>query len=329
MNQLSEMDIFKTIKRFPDQETCLKYLEKVRWNNEPTCTKCGKKTKQHSTKIPHRYFCQHCLNNYSVTMGTIFHKTKVPLQKWFMAIFLMNNATKGISARQLSGDIGLPYKTTWSLCMRIRQSMISEPKMLRGILEMDESFVGGKPRHPNNVCAIPERKRELIDMQLNDLKGKGINIAKGKTKPKYCDVNVKRGRGSQKQTPLVGIVQRNGDVVAQVMGSLTFANMKKMVEKHVKKEKSVLITDQYKGYNRLNQIINHIMIDHKKAYSYRNVNTNTIESFWAIVKRGIVGQYHHVSPEYLPLYVIEFVHKYNNRKKKQTARFQKTIRQAT
>jgi hypothetical protein len=113
---------------------------------------------------------------------------------------------------------------------------------------------------------------------------------------------------------VTGIVQRNGDVIAEVMTNLKYPELKKMVEKYVREDESVLITDQYRGYSKMNAIIDHIAIDHQRLYSYRGVNTNSIESFWAIVKRGIIGQYHQVSARHLPNYIAEFVFKYNNRK---------------
>ena len=147
------------------------------------------------------------------------------------------------------------------------------------------------------------------------MKQDGFKIEKGKTPPKKPSVDVKRGRGTDK-IPVVGMVQRDGNVVAQVMQNLTYRNLKQMVEKHVKKDDSVIITDEYRGYSRFSEIIEHVKIDHnKRLYSYKGINTNSIESFWAIVKRGIIGQYHQVSLKYLPDYVQEFVFKYNNRNK--------------
>jgi len=123
----------------------------------------------------------------------------------------------------------------------------------------------------------------------------------------------KRGRGTD-NIPVVGIVERDGNVVAEVMQNLTYANLKEMVQKYVDEDNSVLITDNYKGYNSMKKIIGHIVIDHKEMYSYKGLNSNSIESFWAIIERGIMGQYHSVSPHKLPNYVAEFVYRYNNRR---------------
>jgi hypothetical protein len=138
-------------------------------------------------------------------------------------------------------------------------------------------------------------------------------LKRGRGNPAKSDVNPKRGRGTDK-IPVAGIVERDGNVVAQVMKHTTYRDLKALVNKYVDKEDSVMITDEFKSYNRFSDIIEHIKIDHEKLYSYKGVNTNSIESFWAIVKRGIIGQYHQVSLKYLPNYVAEFVFKYNNRK---------------
>jgi transposase-like protein len=152
-----------------------------------------------------------------------------------------------------------------------------------------------------------------MDEKISALKEDGVKFSRGKGNRSIPDVNPKRGRGSDK-IPVVGIVERNGNVVAEVMKDLTYSNLKEMVKKYVDEDNAVLVTDEYKGYNSMKKIIEHIKIDHSKLYSYRGVNTNSIESFWAIVERGIMGQYHSVSPKMLPNYVAEFVYKYNNRK---------------
>jgi len=186
---------------------------------------------------------------------------------------------------------------------------------LSGILEMDETYIGGKPRKFNDGTTSDVRqawKIPELDEKIQDLKQAGIKLKRGRGNPAKSDVLPKRGRGTSK-IPVVGIVARNGDVIAEVMQKTTYSDLKKLVNKYVEKDESIMITDEYKGYNRFSEIIEHIKIDHQKLYSYKGVNTNSIESFWAIVKRGIIGQYHQVSLKYLPDYVNEFVFKYNNR----------------
>lgn len=165
-----------------------------------------------------------------------------------------------------------------------------------------------------------QQARPKLDKRIKELKKEGVTFKRGKGNPAKIAVKPKRGRGTD-NIPVVGIVQRNGDVVAEVMKHTTYANLKEMVKKYVDEDNAILISDEYKGYDRMNQIIDHISIDHQKFYSYKGVNTNSIESFWAIVKRGITGQYHHVSEQYLPDYIAEFVFKYNNRDEKEGEMF--------
>ncbi|MBN4049689.1 IS1595 family transposase [Bacteroidales bacterium AH-315-N07] len=186
--------------------------------------------------------------------------------------------------------------------------MVVEPRIeLEGILEMDETYVGGKPRKKAPYLLSKAEKRKLRTLS------ESYDIQEGKYKKPYKKELPKRGRGTGK-IPIVGIVERDGNVIAKVMRNLTSINLKDMVKKNVDKEESMVITDSYRGYNKLSRIVEHIKLDHKRYYSYKGINTNTIESFWAIIKRGITGQYHQVSLKYLPDYINEFVFKYNNRK---------------
>ncbi len=182
---------------------------------------------------------------------------------------------------------------------------------LEGVVEMDETYVGGKPRKPNVFGLTREDRKELdtIYEQYEDI----ISPSQNAYKKKYPAEKPKRGRGTTK-TPVAGMVSRDGNVVAKVMSNLSHKELRKMVLDSVNSDAAILITDTYKGYERMDKIIEHIKIDHTKMFSYRGINTNTIESFWAIIKRGIIGQYHHTSIEYLPEYITEFVYKYNNRK---------------
>lgn len=260
-----------------------------------------------------RFHCKNCRRSYSVTTKTKLHDTRLPLKTWLYSFSIVTDAKKGISALQLQRNIGVSYPTAHRMYMKIRDLMYEPVPKLQEIVEMDETFIGGKPRpFPNPDCLKP-KKREQLDTQISELRKQGVLFKTGSRKV-ACAVNVKRGRGTKK-IPVVGIVQRDGDVVAQVMKDLTAQNLKDMVSKHVDTNEAVIVTDSYKGYNKLHTIIEHVKIDHSKMYSYKGVNTNTIESFWAVVERGIMGTYHKVSPKYLPKYVQEFVFKWNNRKK--------------
>lgn len=139
------MNLIQIFKQFPTQESCISHLEKLRWNNKPICPYCQSINTNHLVK-ENRHHCNGCRKSFSVTIGTIFHDTRLPMQKWFLAISLMLNAKKGISSRQLARDLELPVKTAWSMNHRIRKAMKQDDGLLSGIVEMDETYIGGKPR---------------------------------------------------------------------------------------------------------------------------------------------------------------------------------------
>lgn len=141
------MNIVQIYKRFPNHEACIEHLEEARWNGKPRCPYCGS-TRATAVPTERRYHCNSCNTSYSVTVRTIFHKTKADLQKWFLAISLILNAKKGISARQLGRDLGLNKNSAWYMAMRIRKAMATAPErdLLEGVLEMDECDLVGKPR---------------------------------------------------------------------------------------------------------------------------------------------------------------------------------------
>lgn len=306
------MNILQINNRFPDELSAVQYFEGVRWQGKIVCPYCSSKDKSKRNKDM-RFHCKSCRKSYSVTTGTKLHNTRLPLKTWLYSFSIVTDAKKGVSALQLQRNIGVSYPTAHKMYMKIRGLMYEAPNKLQDVVEMDETFIGGKPRKfPNPNCLKP-KQREKLNERVSELKKQGFQFKKG-TRKVACAVDVKRGRGTKK-IPVVGIVQRNGDVVAQVMRSLTAENLSEMVSKHVDLKDTVIVTDSYRGYNKLHQIIEHVKIDHQKMYSYNGVNTNTIESFWAVVERGIMGTYHQVSPKYLPKYVQEFVFKWNNRKK--------------
>jgi transposase-like protein len=307
------MNLIELNNRFPTELHCVKYMEKLRWGKKPRCAYCDS-TRLSNRNKDLRFHCKDCSKTSSVTVNTNLHNTRMPLQRWFYAVAVITDAKKGISALQLQRNIGGHYETVWSMYHKIRELMMEENREideLEGVVEMDETFIGGKPRRMGNSNFKP-KKREKLDKQIKELNEEGFSFApKGKNKGKYA-VNPKRGRGTN-NIPVVGIVQRNGNVVAEVMRTLSYDNLKTMVKKYIDEDDSVLITDSYSGYNSMKQIIDHIKVDHQQFYSYKGVNSNTIESFWAIIERGIMGQYHSVSARKLPNYVAEFVYKYNNR----------------
>jgi transposase-like protein len=276
------MNIVKIYEQFPSNDDCIARIEKVRWGDTPKCPYCNS---NNSTSAPKekRYHCNNCNTSYKVTVRTIFHHTHLPLQKWFLAIAIILNAKKGIAARQLGRDLNVNKDTAWRMAMKIRQAMTQHEQrnLLTGIVEADETYIGGKPRKGNST--------------------------KGNKN--------KRGRRTKK-TPVVGMVERNGRIKAKVFKNkpLTAKNLNVLVRENIDIKNATLFTDEYKGYIGKKKMMPHKTVDHSVWYVDGDIHTNTIESFWALLKRGIVGQYHKVTVYHLPKYIDEFSYRWNNRK---------------
>lgn len=275
------MNIIQIFKKFPTQESCIEYLEQKRWGDTPICSYC-ESTNTYKAKDRLRHHCNSCRKSFSVTIKTIFHDTRLPLQKWFLALCLVLNARKGISSCQLGRDIEVRQPTAWSMMRRIRNAMKDNGGLLTGIVEMDETYIGGKPRKKN--------KSDDDDF----------------TPPK-------RGRGTDKEC-VVGMIERDGKVKTTVQKRVKFTDLKKIVDNNIDVIKSTLLTDDFKGYKPFKKVMPHYSVNHSKGeYSRNGINTNSIESFWAIVKRGMFGQFHWVSKGYLATYLNEFCWKFNNK----------------
>ena len=274
------MNLIQIFKKFPTQESCIEYLEQKRWGDTPICPYC-ESTNTYKAKDRLRHHCNGCRKSFSVTIKTIFHDTRLPLQKWFLAICLVLNARKGISSCQLARDIEVRQPTAWSMLNRIRKAMKDDGDLLTGIIEMDETYIGGKPRRKN--------------------------------KSDDDDFNNPRGRGTKKEC-VVGMIERGGKVKTQQQKKLKFSDLKEIVDNNINTFKSTLLTDDYRGYKPFKRVIPHYSVNHSKGeYSRNGINTNSIESFWAIVKRGMFGQFHWVSKKYLSRYMDEFFWRFNNR----------------
>jgi len=278
------MDVIEVFKRFPQQEDCIAYLENVRWSDVPKCPYCGS-TKSTPLPTERRHHCNNCNTSYSVTVGTIFHQTHLPLQKWLLAVSLILNAKRGTSSRQLARDLDVHRNTAWRMSMRIREAMAQKGhrELLTRIVEMDETYIG--PRKP---------RRKSQDDNRHD-----------------------RGHTSNK-TPVVGMVERGdyGEVRATVVKKdhLKAKHMSGLVREHVDPSQALLMTDQYAGCVTISSSMPHRTVNHQVWYVDGDAHTNTVESFWALLKRGIVGQFHKVSAKYLAQYVDEFCYRYNHRR---------------
>ena len=275
------MNLLTVFRRFPTEQSCFDHLEKIRWCGVPTCPHCESgrvEPKADGDRIG-RWNCHACKCSFNVLSGTILSKTKIPLQKWFLAVSMMANAKKSMSSHQLARDLNLPQTTAYYMQQRIRAQMAKDMTgLLQGIVEADETYVGGKPR-----------KRSKNDKTQHP-----------------------RGRGTSK-TPVIGAVERGGRVVAQMATDLTGKGVLEFIKRNVDPAGSVLITDEYKGYNAVKKEYHHAVVDHSKTYADGDTHTNTIEGVWSLLKRAWYGSHHHYSKRYTPLYVAEACFKYNHR----------------
>jgi transposase-like protein len=267
--------------RFSTEDACKAYLVSRRWPDGVRCPRCGS-DKVYELSRPWHWQCRCSTSGYrfSVLVGTIFENTNYPLQTWFKVIYLMLSSKKGISALQIHRMIGTgSYETAWSMCHRIRVGLSNEEFCkLIGFVEVDETFIGGKA------------------------KNKHSNKRGG-------------GRGPSGKTPIIGAVSRKGKVVARVIDNVDTKTLDNFVHETVSNKVSLISTDDNSGYRFLDQWCNHGVVHHSTGeYVCGAVHTNTIDSFWSLIKRGIVGTFHKVSKKYLQLYVAEFEFRYNNRK---------------
>ena len=273
-------------KLFPDETACCAYLVARRWPDGVHCPRCGNPDLYDASSYKSFHWqCRACAPDgyrFSVIAGTIFENTNKPLREWYRVIHLMLVSKKGMSALQLYRYMGFgSYKTAWLMCHKVRTALMQDIDKLGGIVEVDETFVGGlaKNRHW-------------------DKRGGGGGTG---------------GIGSGK-TPIVGAVSRKGNVVARVVANVNSATLTAFVREAVSHKVSLLCTDQYPGYNPLDKDYPHATVDHARGqYVISAIHTQTIEGFWSIFKRGVVGTFHKMSRKYMPLYVAEFQFRYNNR----------------
>jgi transposase-like protein len=283
------MMLFKELlTKFKTEEDCKRYLAERRWpDGKVTCPKCGNQKVFHVTHRPFHWVCKakDCggRNGYrfSVITKTIFENTKYPLVEWFKVMFLMMHSKKGMSALQIHRMLGTgSYETAWYMCTRVRAAMKDESfPQLMGVVEVDETAVGGKDKNRHW-----DKKQHITGM-------------------------------SGKIT-VIGAIARKGNVVCKVIENTDAPTLSRFVRKAVSDRVSLVATDEHRGYAHLDAIgYQHEAVSHSIGeYVRGNVHTNNIESFWSLLKRGIVGTYHNVSKEYLPLYLAEFSFRHNHRK---------------
>jgi transposase-like protein len=285
---IHQMTIPQWERAFPHEDACCAYLVGHRWPQGVACPRCGNvNVKPHGT-MAWNWLCNECSpseTNYrfSHITGTVFENTNKPLREWFRVVHLMLTSKKGISALQVMRMMGFgSYRTAWSMCHRIRAALLDKDfTKLMGIVEADETFVGGKAKNRHK-----------------DRRGDGSG-----------------GTGGMGKAVIAGAVQRKGNVVARVVANVRADTLTGFIREAVSHKVSLLCTDQWVGYKHLNkEFPQHQTIDHARGeYVVGAIHTNTIEGFWSLIKRGMVGTFHKVSRKYLPLYVAEFQFRYNNR----------------
>ena len=268
--------LIKLFKKFPTEESCIEFLENIRWNGKPVCVYCGSiKASKHNQKHTRvNWQCQDCHKSFKVTVGTIFHHTHLDLRNWFYIISLMLSAKKGISACQVARDLEIRRPTVWSVMHRIRKALKTEQaELLKGIFQMDETYI----------------KNSDDD---NDHKG---------------------GHSNKTHTPIIAFKEKNGDLKAFVTTDTTSATLSEIIMNHIHTG-SELHTDEYKSYVNFKYYFKHKTVNHSVEYvSADGINTNSIEGFWSLLKRGIKGNFHWLSKKYLQNYITEFEFRYNNR----------------
>jgi transposase-like protein len=278
----SQYSLFEFMRDFPDDAACLDWLWRSRFapdGQHAHCPKCDaeRSFKRYSTSQQRQsWTCTACGHHIHPTAGTIFAKSSTSLHLWFYGVYLMTSTRCGISAKQLERELGVGYKTAWRMFHLIRALLAEDVTDLSGIVEVDETYVGGKPRfriHGDNPRAIREAKARKVTVQGMVERGGRIRVVANPT------------------SPLVG------NVVEHVLPATT------------------VYTDDAAHYTKLHKHgYNHSRIHHsQRVYVSGDVHTNTIEGFWSLVKRGIGGVYHAVSAKYLQMYLDEYAFRYNHR----------------
>lgn len=276
------MKMIDVTRRFKTDDDCLDYIEKMRWpNGELGCVHCGEvghvskivrqtKSKNQRTRI---YQCTACGKQFSATSGTIFNDSHLPLTKWFLAIALICEAKKGMSALQLQRHLGVNYRTAWYLCHRIREAMQDGTNLLTGVVEADETYL------------IPRRQR------------KGRPYVKKQTRDM-----------------VLGIRQRNGELRLIPIKDAKMSIIEPLLVKHISPD-ATLQTDKAPVYEIIGKrrFVNHRMIDHIRKYVEGENHTNTVESAFSLLKRGVYGTFHKISTKHLGRYCNEFSYRFNRR----------------
>ena len=291
--QLKFKSLPQLLNHFKDEKTCIDYLAFQRWGGNVTCPKCGN-GKVYETTRGYKCANKECYKKFSVTVGTIFEDSKIKLNLWFAAVYIATAHKKGISSLQLSRDLGVTQKTAWFMLHRIREMLsVKTPVLLTGTTQADETFIGGK------------NKNRHADKKVEESQGRSV----------------------KDKTPVFGMVC-NGQVTTTVVTDTKAKTLKPLIYSMVEKG-SIVVTDEWKAYNGLGKDFQHEILNHnaEQYVTDNGFHTNSIEGFWSLLKRGIFGIYHQVSPKHLDRYCDEFSYRYNTRLIADTDRFSASLTQ--
>lgn len=284
-------NLVQLTQAIPNDQAARIFLEQIRWNGKPVCPHCGVERENHyklNTKgvFEGLYRCKDCRKNFTVTVGTIFEGAHIGLRKWFIAMYLFTAHKKGISSHQLARDLGITQKSAWYMVSLLRNLFKQKKVKIEGTVILDESFCGGK---------------------------EGNKHANKKTKDT-------QGRSTKTKTPVFGLLS-DGKVNTEVVKDTKADTLKPIIFDMVKTG-AIVVTDEWGAYNGLNKSFQHEVVKHNEGkYVSNGFSTNALEGFWSLLKRGIFGIYHQVSPKHLNKYCDEFTYRYNTRSSTDADRF--------
>ena len=299
-----ELNLISLAQHFSDDEKAREYVESLRWPEGPICPHCGEinnsfRLKPQDSKKgkhvrPGVWKCGGCREQFTVTVGTIFEDSHIPLSKWLLAYHLLCASKKGMSAHQLHRMLKVTYRSAWFMAHRIRYTMSQEPlsSKLDGVVEIDETYVGGKRRKPQNTQVKPGQR------------------AQDRISP-FAD-----------KAPVVAVLQREGRVQSMHLQKVTAENLRPVIEQmvsedaHIMTDSGTVLTGVLKARNQRHDLVNHTAKEYVRYEDGVCISTNTIEGYFSILKRGINGVYHQVGKRHLHRYLAEFDFRYNSRKDK-------------